>query len=334
MKKVELDIRHLEELYLSLKSTIKVAKQVGVSQGTVYKRLKVAGVLLPFNHHVRKYTCNDSFFSENSEKSLYWAGFLAADGWIRMHQGKYKFVGLELADKDIEHLRLFKDDIDFSGPVGVYKYNGRGKCRVSICSNTVFDHLVKFGFVPSNKTHTYCMPNWLINHKYVHHFIRGYFDGDGTTYNNYLRPTPRTAVGFRGTYKFLSQVLDIFRQHNIFDYDKKILFDNGIYKITFDGNIVSAKIRNFIYYDSNIYMDRKRDILFQNHVSLVNKSIKPVMATNIKTGDILKFNSISSVQHSGIFTSDAAGRACNGKFGKSGNLYKGYLWEHINDFSS
>lgn len=36
---------------------------------------------LPHKKH-KKYTCDDDFFSRDNPESFYWAGFIAADGFL------------------------------------------------------------------------------------------------------------------------------------------------------------------------------------------------------------------------------------------------------------
>ena len=52
---------------------------------------------------------------------------------------------------------------------------------------------------------------------------------------------------------------------------------------------------------------------------------KKVMAINIKTGEILTFNSTKEAVSEGYFD---ASRACRGIYGRSGNLYKEHRWSY------
>ena len=51
-----------------------------------------------------------NFFSTPTERALYWAGFLAADGALRFNKGSYS-TKLELATADRKHIELFKRDL-------------------------------------------------------------------------------------------------------------------------------------------------------------------------------------------------------------------------------
>ena len=44
---------------------------------------------------MRKYSFNEGFFDELTEKSAYWLGFLYADGYVRMKDGKSGEVKLK-----------------------------------------------------------------------------------------------------------------------------------------------------------------------------------------------------------------------------------------------
>ena len=43
---------------------------------------------------MRKYNLNENFFDKLTEKSSYWLGFLYADGYVRMKDGKSKFCSV------------------------------------------------------------------------------------------------------------------------------------------------------------------------------------------------------------------------------------------------
>jgi hypothetical protein len=45
---------------------------------------------------MRKYNVNENFFDELNEKSVYWLGFLYADGYVRLKDGKSGEVKLKL----------------------------------------------------------------------------------------------------------------------------------------------------------------------------------------------------------------------------------------------
>lgn len=95
------------------------------------------------------YHCNENFFSEINEKSLYWAGFLAADGNVRKTSNKSRQLSLTLANKDRLHLENFKTDIKAESPISDVQ-SGNSKCgTIVITSAKIFDNLSKFNIVPA-----------------------------------------------------------------------------------------------------------------------------------------------------------------------------------------
>lgn len=110
---------------------------------------------------------------KKSLQSVYWAGFLAADGNI------YKdMLSLALADKDIQHLYQFKNDIQASQNIkpnnkGEYKIN-----RIQIYSKKICNDLTELYNITPKKSLTLKPPNNLSDDE-KDAFICGYIDGDG-----------------------------------------------------------------------------------------------------------------------------------------------------------
>jgi hypothetical protein len=200
---------------------------------------------------MRKYNFNEHFFDELNEQSSYWLGFLYADGYVRMKDGKSGELKLKLKDTDKCHIEKFLKDIECDKPIkcGV---DGKSKfCSVTIYSNLLINRLFELGCV-NNKTFKIEFPK--LNDKYLHHFIRGYFDGDGCickVKNKWYQ------IAIAGNEGFIFSL-------------KKFLLDKGILKI----NIYSSgkikilsitnltdvfKFKNFIYNCDTIFLERKKN---------------------------------------------------------------------------
>ena len=216
-----------------------------------------------------KYSCDHHFFSRDDEMSFYWAGFIAADGCLSLREEyNTKTLGISLAQKDIEHLLMFKNHIQYDGIVGnsTYKHSldnskwkDSFKNNVVITSYVIFNDLARFNIVPA-KTKIYKMPEWLTIHKYVNHFIRGYFDGDGCIWFH-KGLTPKAGIEFRGTADMLNQIKTVFE--NEIHLNSKVVpkINNGIHQIKFSGNRICSEIRNFLYCDASIFLKRKYDLV-------------------------------------------------------------------------
>jgi len=66
---------------------------------------------------MRKYNFNEHFFDVLNEKSTYWLGFLYADGYVRLKDGKSGELKLKLKDTDKNHIEKFLNHLDCEKPI-------------------------------------------------------------------------------------------------------------------------------------------------------------------------------------------------------------------------
>lgn len=258
-------IKAYEDSDRSMRAT---GKALGTSEKTIMRRMKEYGI--EWDKKVF-YPCNENFFDELNEKSLYWLGFLAADGNLYKHHYTYS-ISLKLATKDKEHLIKFKDHINSLSPIHDFVVKKKGEAfkkreyfssQFTISSEKIFNRLAEFNIVPA-KTHIYKFPDQLKNHPDVRHFIRGCLDGDGwwrEHRNNGKDYTTEIRVGMCGTPAFIREVFDIIKQ--------ECVIDSGSYYVRKSGNTADFEfcakrdvndIVDYLYQDATIYLPRKRDI--------------------------------------------------------------------------
>ena len=211
----------------------------------------------------RIYDCNDHFFSEDNEKSFYWAGFIAADGNIEKYKPR---LTISLSSIDRQHLEKFKNDLSFSGKIFDIiredkrinfnkKYNSS---YIRITSRQIINDLSRFN-ITSNKSKTYQFPEHLSDNKNIRHFIRGIIDGDGWIYKNVGSST----IGLSGTLSCVNFIFNFLKD--------KLQINNGIIFERKDGlNIMrftktkdNTKIVNYLYDGANMFLDRKEIIAEQ-----------------------------------------------------------------------
>lgn len=121
----------------------------------------------------KKKLLNHEFFSLNTKAANYWAGFLAADGWI---EGNRNRVGLALKAEDIGHLEKFKCAVSSSHDICPFMNNTAYRLRFN-SEQMVQDLRKNFNITPA-KTMTYTMPYFEENYLMLE-FLRGYIEGDG-----------------------------------------------------------------------------------------------------------------------------------------------------------
>lgn len=148
----------------------------------------------------------DSFFFHHidSEEKAYWLGFMYADGYVTG-----SVMGVKLHIKDIDHLQKFREDIQSQHTIGTYvmksgfaNANGTPYCSLTIKDKQLVQDLNDCG-VTYNKSKTLVFPTEdVVPSHLIHHFIRGYFDGDGSVYASSATPS----ISFEGTKEFLERL--------------------------------------------------------------------------------------------------------------------------------
>ena len=259
--KKEINIDKLISSYKNHQSIRKVAEELKISPETARYNLKQLGVL---NKPIR-YSWNDNYFSEDNMESFYWAGFIAADGCIKFKNKKYKQLSIDLSQKDHDHLKKLKQSIVFDGPIHKISSGRIDKSEMTISSDKIFDDLVRFNIVP-RKSLIYTFPKWLKKHELVNHFMRGYFDGDGSFYTSLGKgkKIPQLYFSLRGTKEFLTEYKNILEINcNIKKNINKPRYNCGIHILEYGGNLSAKSIADFIYKDSkqNTRLERKYNIV-------------------------------------------------------------------------
>ena len=258
----------LKEAMNELGTLKAVGRKFGVASGTIKTYMLKHGLKVPVKV---RYDCDHDFFSKDSEESFYAAGFIAADGGV----SDKGVLSIGLASKDRPQLEMIKRLLKAENPIGEYliknskinpKWNDCKKVEMKITSSKMCTDLKRFNVVP-RKSLILKFPEWMKSHPLRHHFIRGYFDGDGSFYSSIKNDGARTVeqiyFGLRGTDDFLSAVKDIFNKEiDLSDNSKKkqARLNSGIYSLEYGGNRVLEKIVDYLYKDSTIYMDRKYKI--------------------------------------------------------------------------
>ena len=175
-------------------------------------------------------------------------------------------VSISLSKKDSVHLEKIKALIGTNVPT----YSRKDHNSFSICSIEIAKSLIEMG-VFERKSLTL---EWINNipEKYINHFIRGYFDGDGTIFlsksvdkrNKNEYSYDRLVVSLLGTKSFLTGIKNNFcafygkdvgnvikmKEYNAYRYSlvalSAISFCKYIYKDSNDSNRLSRKYNRYV----------------------------------------------------------------------------------------
>lgn len=208
------------------------AQQIGKLYGVSHTPITL---ILKNNHiKIRKhgFSCDENFFSDLSLKACYWAGFIAADGYVLTD---FPRMGIAIHKKDEKHLKKFKKAIKFTGDVKQYISKGFNTltpyCRIIINSQKVKDDLLKYFNITEKKSLTLKPPKLLsFNRKLA--FIAGYIDGDGSIYTQHGKlPT----IEILGTYEMLDWINKTLKKYNFNNKISKAKKTSSISRIKFQG---------------------------------------------------------------------------------------------------
>ena len=247
--------------YINGATLKEIENKYGIERHWLSNKLRKDGVEI--RKAQKKYNHNEEAFSKiDNEEAAYWLGFLYADGHV-ICESKHNGVCLTIQYRDIEHLCKFRDFISPSSPVKTIDRVLHGRlfqyCRLDVFSSKISKDLVTLGCV-SRKSAILTFPsNKQVPQKWLHHFIRGYFDGDGcvtTMYDNNL-----INVSFIGTKKFLTGLIKILKDQSLTFGSVKITSENNtdkVYRLSKGGAVVVKSIFDYLYNNASVYLTRKK----------------------------------------------------------------------------
>ncbi len=183
-----------------------LAEQLGHPLGSIYKKAEELGldkeVIIrrsgpcPWS---RKYTFNESAFSQLTGPTAYALGFFVADGNLSKRQGEFSF-----SNTDRAILEKIRDALDATYPVKLSRDRRPETLplyRLALHSTPAYESLKSLGMVPCKSLVVQLPP---IPDALFFHFLRGELDGDG-----FVRHTKKygLTVGFTsGCLIFLQQI--------------------------------------------------------------------------------------------------------------------------------
>ena len=261
----------LTEKYLELNSAEKIGKIAGVPAKTItWWRKKLGIPKADPSQAARKYTITKDYFRKiDSATKAYWLGFLMADGCVYTKYNKKSYTKvliLGLASKDEDHIKKMLTAMKANYPIrhGESKApNGKyyNNASVFITCTEMCEDLEKHG-VNGKKTFEASIPPDL-NKSYIRHFIRGFFDGDGTLLRC-NRSDHNRAFSLCSASKHILQDIKMHFESvlSIPEYSiKKIdrdIYKHDFYLYTVSGISNNYKIFKYLYNYSPTALDRKK----------------------------------------------------------------------------
>lgn len=229
-----------------------ISDRLGFGKDAVWKLLKRLGVYAGRRSYrtERKYAINDRYFQHlDTPEKAYWLGFLAADGCMHSH----RLVSLELKAADTSHLQKFLNALDCNKPIYHSEKKGAFYSKIMLNSSWLVDDLKILGIHP-RKSSTLQWPKLV--QKLLPHYIRGYFDGDGTWHKC---KNGQLMFNVTGSPIFIPRLQDhLVKKCQL---RKVKLIDGTSWKtLQQHGNKRTKRIYDYIYKGATVWLSRKREI--------------------------------------------------------------------------
>jgi hypothetical protein len=254
----------IKQEYLIGTSVYKLQNKYKIDRHTICKWLKADGVVLRKNP-CKKYQHVENLFDNiDNEDKAYWFGFLMADGAVSLG-GRHTGLSLCLSLLDESHLIKFRNLISPKNRVYHIKdriRNGKifSYCRLDVHSVTLAKQLTKLGCGPNKSAILRFPSKSVLPQRLINHFIRGYFDGDGSVYTLYDNRLINIAI--TGTPSMLNEIQKHFSEEiNGYKITKnyKEHNTNVVVKFSRGGALVVKSIYDYLYKDARIYLERKKE---------------------------------------------------------------------------
>lgn len=245
-------------LYSDTKNSIlRISKLIGCSWGAVRRVLIKNKIPIRDNNGYKCKQVNENYFDTiDTEEKAYILGFIYADGCLT----KGNVLSFAVSDVDKEILEKIRSCLGSNHSIGTYEsHNGyktsHNYCKLSIVNKHLHDTLVYHG-ATERKTKTLIFPKWLSS-DLVHHFIRGFFDGDGSVY--YVTQSNTVGCSFTGTFDMLNNIRAILHQEINTDAQVHKYKDKDIYDLKVGGKNKVIAFYDYLYKDASIFLSRKKE---------------------------------------------------------------------------
>lgn len=237
----------LIEKYQSGMSIYQIAKEIGENQQAVSNTLKKYVTLRP----KVTYDLDENYFAIiDTEDKAYHLGFIAADGAVVNNGRDVMVLTISIKRDDIEVLENMKRYMKSNHNIQTLQKN---QVRLAIANKKLLNDLMNLGIHERKSLDLEPMLKFIPN-ELKHHFIRGYFDGDGSIFwTKTGSKNKRRYVAIRGTKNFLEEI------QTYFGASGTIQFNTGTHQLRIGANADVEHIFEIMYKDASLYLERKHN---------------------------------------------------------------------------
>lgn len=212
------------------------------------------------------YKFDTSFFDKiDTEEKAYILGILYADGYNSESRGN---VSISLTQNDREILEKINNCLESNRPIRTQivkssLYNTQPYCELTFYNKHFSERLAIIG-CPQKKSHILKFPSFSIVPEYlIHHFIRGYFDGDGSVSfinknkNSNIKIAVASITSTEDFCLWIKGYCEEILKINTYLSCRFPQRNNNTKTLQFGGIRQVKEFLDFIYKDATIYLERK-----------------------------------------------------------------------------
>lgn len=216
---------------------------------------------------------NNEFRVIDTQEKAYFLGFMYGDGTITTYvesDERIRFLTkISININDVNLINTLHENFPFLniGGFDYSKYNKNNNKQVSLAksSKKLYDDLLLNGLYPRKSYENKDKLNIPdIDDKLMPHFIRGFFDADGSVYTQASRKN-LIRIEFTSVSKtFITQLNDYLMKHHINSWKIREKLPTGkgneiCHAIEFIKTLEVLKLIGFMYKDANIKLERKAE---------------------------------------------------------------------------
>ena len=199
----------------------------------------------------RLYTINHEAFDVVAPESAYWWGFIYADGSVCRH----KSLTVGLRHTDVDHVIALNEFLQSDAPVKIRDrwLKPHKGAYLHVTSQHMGARLEELGVLAHRPSVDLVIKN--LPQKFTSHWLRGYFDGDGSV-DYHKNKQPR--IRFCGRLELVSWIRKTLADECA--RNPKLKFykhATGLYYIGYSGTRSVAVIMEYMYRDATIFLERK-----------------------------------------------------------------------------
>ena len=273
------EIQDIVNMYVEQQiSSVKIGEKYGCSHKVILRLLEAQNIDHSWKPK-RKYTINETYFDTiDTPNKAYILGFLYADGSNCLDKCT---VAMSLQEEDFNILERIRKEIGSEKPLEYIDYTNKNdggytyknQYRLLIYNKHICKTLEVLGMIP-NKSLKLKFPN--IRPELYSHFIRGYYDGDGSIYQQIKNNNNHAVIlTITSTEEFCKKLVEISEKDiGIKTNYYEASCHNGVTKVfTISGRNVAKKFLDWMYRDADLYLKRKHDRYLDYYNLDVNESL-------------------------------------------------------------